>query len=269
MGKTKIEWADYVFNPWTGCTKVSAACDHCYAETWAKRAGKPELWHGVRNRTTDSYWRQPFKWDREARAAGERRRVFCASLADVFDNQVPMQWRRDLFDDVIKRTPNLDWLLLTKRPQNIRKMIEEVYSGFFPWPWPNVWLGTTIENKDEMHRRARALKSVPARVHFWSVEPLLEDLGDIPPSFMPDWVIVGGESGSKQSRPMRLSWVRSIIDQCRAAGVPCFVKQMGRFVIDDISYVGASPDLKFADAKGGDDAEWPKEFRLRQMPVTM
>lgn len=304
---SKIQWTTHTFNPWTGCTKVSAACDHCYAETWARRAGKPELWHGVRNRTTDSYWRQPFKWDREARAAGERRRVFCASLADVFDNQVPMQWRRDLFDDVIKRTPNLDWILLTKRPQNIRKMIEEVYSGFFPWPWPNVWLGTTVENQEEADRRIPHLLSVPATVHFLSCEPLLgpvrlrqtlnEDWlasGKSGERRGIDWVIVGGESGGG-ARPLRAEWVRSLVKQCRAAAVPVFMKQMGHKIIDrndagfggdddnswdvdegriehDIhgyleEYQGADCLVTLGDKKGADMGEWPADLRVREMPL--
>ena len=105
---TKIEWADHTFNPWTGCTKVSSACDHCYAEGWAKRSGHVKWGSGQpRRRTSDANWRMPLKWSREAERTGVRPRVFCASLADVFDNEVPDQWRIDLFD-LIQRTPNLD-----------------------------------------------------------------------------------------------------------------------------------------------------------------
>lgn len=144
--KTGIEWCDHTFNPWVGCTKVSAACDHCYAEGWAKRAGSPELWNGARRRTTEANWKQPLKWNAATGRDGVRRRVFCASLADVFDNQVPMQWRRELFD-LIAKCRNLDWLLLTKRPQNIQKMLYDVFSGFNPSAsWPHIWLGTTVES---------------------------------------------------------------------------------------------------------------------------
>ena len=149
MGQTKIEWCDYSFNPWVGCTKVSPGCDHCYAEGWAKRTGQSSLWNGDRRRTSETNWRQPLKWNKAAASDGRRRRVFCASVADVFDNQVPEQWREDLFK-LIAATPDLDWLLLTKRPQNIQR--------FLPWgpsaaPWRNVWLGTTVENQEEMARR--------------------------------------------------------------------------------------------------------------------
>lgn len=121
---SRIEWTDHTFNAVVGCTKVSAACDHCYAEGWAKRTGHPELWNGERRRTSASNWKLPLKWNREATARGQRARVFCCSLADVFDNQWEPQWRADLFR-LIYATPNLDWLLLTKRPQNIRKLIQQ------------------------------------------------------------------------------------------------------------------------------------------------
>jgi protein gp37 len=224
---TAIEWATHTFNPWTGCTKVSPACDFCYAEAWAKRAGRPELWQGERKRTTEAYWRQPLKWDRAAQAAGRRDRVFCASLADVFDNQVPERWRDDLWHR-IEQTPNLDWLLLTKRPQNIAKMLPGARIGTRPWGdgWPNVWLGTTVENQAEAERRIPHLLAVPAAVHSLSCEPLLEDLTGIDLTGI-DWVIVGGESGPK-ARPMQEAWAESLRDQCRAAGVAFFMKQMAR-----------------------------------------
>ena len=138
---TNIEWADHTFNPWVGCTKVGPPCDHCYAESWAKRAGRPELWKGERRRTTATNWHQLPKWNRAAAADGVRRRVF-PSLCDPFDNQVPARWRHD-FWHVIEQTPNLDWLLLTKRPGNIAKMLPDPETGVKPWGsgWPNVWLG--------------------------------------------------------------------------------------------------------------------------------
>lgn len=174
--QTAIEWCDKTFNPWTGCTKVSPACDHCYAEGWAKRSGHVE-WgpHGSRRRTSPAYWQGPEKWNAEARAKGIRYRVFCASLADVFDNHgsITSGWRGDLWH-LIARTPHLDWLLLTKRPQNIAKMMPDGY-GAPAWGngWDNVWLGTTIENQTEADRRIPHLLSIPAKVHFLSCEPLL------------------------------------------------------------------------------------------------
>ena len=163
---SKIEWTDHTFNPWVGCTKVSAACDHCYAEAWAKRTGQSQLWSGARRRTSETNWRQPLKWNREAAAARVQRKVFCASLADVFDNQAEPQWREDLWA-LIQDTPNLDWQLLTKRPQNIAKMLPDDWGGGYG----NVWLGTTVENETEAARRIPHLLAVPAVVRFLSVEP--------------------------------------------------------------------------------------------------
>ncbi len=232
MGEnSKIEWTDHTFNSWVGCTKVSPACDHCYAEGWAKRTGQSHLWSGERRRTTETNWRQPIKWNREAEATGVRRRVFCASLADVFDNQVPAKWRDDLWHR-IEQTPHLDWLLLTKRPQNIAKMLPDPLTGTKPWGagWPNVWLGTTGENQDELNRRLPHLLSVAARVHFLSGEPMLARL-HLPSQdaywYPLGWVICGGESGPN-ARPMDPTWARSLRDQCAASGVPFFMKQMAK-----------------------------------------
>jgi len=249
---SKIEWCDHSWNPWVGCTKISPACDHCYAEGWAKRTGGAALWQGERRRTSVQNWRQPLKWDRAAASAGVRAKVFCASLADVFDNQVPQEWRTDLWA-LIRSTPHLDWLLLTKRPQNIEK--------FVPFDWPdtgyqNVWLGTTVENQQEADRRIPHLLSVPARVHFLSCEPLLGPL-DIAQYLEPDeihgidwsrptgqkvgacigfrpavqWVIAGGESGPG-ARPMHPDWAGTLRDQCAAAGVAFHFKQWGEWVAE-------------------------------------
>jgi len=260
---TAIEWADHTFNPWTGCTKVSPACDHCYAESWAKRSGTVRWGHGEpRRRTTDANWRLPIKWNAQAQREGRRFRVFCASLADVFDNEVPVQWRVDLFR-LIASTPHLDWLLLTKRIGNALPMMREVAQqcGGGEQPMPNVWLGATVVTQAEADRDVPKLLSVPARVRFLSIEPMLGpvDLGrfigacerpeddpqpiehcercgcvwnrdephECPPGFgpRPDWVICGGESGP-HARPMHPDWARSLKQQCQAAGVPFFMKQM-------------------------------------------
>lgn len=249
-----IEWTDHTFNPWVGCTKVSPACDHCYAETWAKRTGQPHLWAGERRRTTASNWQQPHIWNRRAAAAGRRERVFCASLADVFDNQVPERWRDDLWH-LIDQTPNLDWLLLTKRPQNIAKMLPTPAIGAKPWGtgWPNVWLGTTAENQEEADRRIPHLLAVPAAIRFLSCEPLLGLidlramdidgdtellplgagwLGRLEPGEQEEarinWIIAGGESGPG-ARPMHPDWARALRNQCADAMVPFFFKQWGEW----------------------------------------
>lgn len=219
---SKIEWCDHTFNPWLGCTKISPACDHCYAETWANRFD-PSLWQGERRRTSPANWSKPFTWDRKAKAAGERHRVFCASLADVFDNQVPRGWRDDLFG-MISGTPNLDWLLLTKRPQNIAKMLPADWGSV---GYDNVWLGTTVENQYEAERRIPALAEVPAIIRFLSCEPMLG------PIHLPwargcsaiDWVICGGESGPG-AREIDPTWARILRDDCAATGKDFFMKQM-------------------------------------------
>lgn len=187
---SKIEWTHHTFNPWWGCDKVSPGCAGCYAEAWAKRTGHGNLWQGARRRMSAAYWRQPLKWDRAAAAAGERHRVFCASMADVFDNVVMHEWRADLFS-LIRDTPNLDWLLLTKRIGNARGMLEAAADWHFnhgdrnvagwltDWyrhgvPPAGVWLGATVINQAEVDRDVPKLLATPARVHFVSCEPLLE-----------------------------------------------------------------------------------------------
>lgn len=228
---SKIEWTDHTFNPWLGCTKVSPACDHCYAESWAKRTGSPALWLGARRRTRPDYWRQPPKWNAAARRNGTRARVFCASLADVFDNQVPPEWRADLWA-LIAATPDLDWVLLTKRPQNIETMLPDDWNE----GRANVWLGSTVENQAEADRRLPHLLRVPAKLHFLSCEPLLGPL-DLParddPRHRIDWVIAGGESGPN-ARPSQPEWVQGLRDRCDEIGAAFFFKQWGEWIgVDD------------------------------------
>lgn len=234
---SNIEWTDHTFNPWTGCTKVSPGCDHCYAEGWSKRSGHVE-WgpHGARRRTTAVNWKMPLKWNIEAQASGIRRRVFCASLADVFDNHssILLEWRKDLFD-LIAATPHLDWLLLTKRPQNITKMLPLTWGT----GWTNVWLGTTAENQAEADRRTAHLARIPAKVRFLSMEPLLERIA--PNLDGIHWVIVGGESGP-HARPMHPDWARCLRDQCQAAGVAFHFKQWGEWRGVEIGTAESWPD---------------------------
>lgn len=382
MAETKIEWADYTFNPWIGCQKVAPGCTHCYAESFAKRYNKA-AWgpNGTRVKTSEANWRLPLKWNRYAvdpvasamRSDFPRRpRVFCASLADVFEDwhgeirgankgilhrcdRCHSDWpfkelhargaecdrdcgglchsltmddlRRDLFA-LIDATPNLDWLLLTKRPENVRRMWQPPdppipeYSQGRSFYRPNVWLGTSVSDQ------ATADKAIPellklrdlAPVLFLSIEPLLRPVrltssaiipacGDHPDlegymvgrddgesTLYPtrhealqksgiDWVIVGGESGPG-ARPCKLDWIRSIVSQCKTAGVPCFVKQLGSHPFDERaadehlpSYAreaarkyGIGPlvaevtEYKLRDRKGGDPDEWPADLRVREFP---
>jgi protein gp37 len=222
MGVTRIEWCDFTFNPWVGCTKVSPGCDHCYAEGWAKRSGQVQWGNHPRRRTSEANWRQPVKWNKQAAAEGVRRRVFCASLSDVFDNKAPPEWRQNLFT-LIEATPNLDWLLLTKRPENIAKLLPPPpVSG---WPWPNVWFGFTAEDQEHFDHRWPIMREVPAWVRFCSYEPAIGPL-ELPHGIKGlDWLICGGESGPKH-RPMDPWWAASMRLDCAAHGVRFFMKQM-------------------------------------------
>ena len=228
MGEnTAIEWADHTFNPWIGCQKVSPACDGCYAETLMDtRLGRVE-WgpHGERKRTSEANWRQPRKWDREAGKSGKRARVFCASLADVFDNKVPGEWRADLWQ-LIDDTPHLIWMLLTKRPQNIAKMLPIAAADFDIRE--RIWLGTTAENQEEYDRRWPYIAAQRAAVRFVSYEPALGPLCVREHKPRPDWLICGGESGPN-ARPMTPYWASALQGQCTGFGIPFFFKQWGEW----------------------------------------
>jgi len=244
---SKIEWTDHTFNPWIGCRAISPGCKHCYAADWAKRYGRD---FATRTRTSAANWKMPLRWSDQAgefmARHGRRQRVFCASLADVFDNSVDPKWRADLFA-LIQATPALDWLLLTKRIGNVRALLpEHVTGGELP---PNVWIGATIVDQTEADRDIPKLLDIPARVRFLSMEPLLGPVDLEQPMPGPDldqgggasicqpwmiqsgidWVIVGGESGPN-ARPMHPDWARALRDQCTAAGVPFFFKQWGEWV---------------------------------------
>lgn len=232
MAETTIEWTaasdgsvGYTFNPWVSCTKISPGCDRCYAEGWAKRSGLV-AWGGRPRRTSVENWRKPLVWQRKAAKSGIRPRVFCASLADVFDNQADEAWRTDLWR-LIAATSSLDWLLLTKRPQNIRKMLPAGWGE----GWSNVWLGTTVEDRARATQRLPSLGSVPAAVRFISAEPLVEDWSDLLPDALArwrlDWIICGGESGGG-AREMPAAWARRMRDATLTGGSAFFMKQMSR-----------------------------------------
>lgn len=250
---SKIEWTDHTFNPWEGCQKVGPGCDHCYAETRNARfaGGQAVNWGSgaPRRRTSSTTWAMPRRWNAQADAFmvqhGRRQRVFCASLADVFDNAVPREWRDDLAT-LILDTPNLDWLLLTKRISNAGAMLGEM---FLDGSADNIWIGATITNQAEADRDIPKLLDVPARVRFLSMEPLLgpvdlnytrhriqarrsQPARAINGETWIDWVIVGGESGPG-ARPMHPDWARSLRDQCQAASVPFLFKQWGEWAPAD------------------------------------
>lgn len=341
---TEIQWPDHTFNPWLGCTKIGPGCKFCYAEAQMDKWLGRVKWGpaGDRMRTSEAYWRGPIRWNKnlargwvwrcencnerlvtrgprevlgDCKSCGlsvwrniRREKVFCASLADVFeDNPQVEDWLLDLLR-LIFDTPYLDWLLLTKRPQNVIPFMDDacwletgcpMFGSDEPLP-RNVWLGTSVENQAAVDERIPQLAAVPARVRFLSVEPLLgpvslwewlapnsmykaychqkrtghksygsaidDDAGNIK-ARCPDceavfcdndpqvnWVIIGGESGPN-ARPLELAWVRDIVNQCRAAHVPVFVKQLGS--------VWAKQNGA-RHPKGGDMAEWPTDLRVRE-----
>ena len=359
MGNTSIQWTatprpdgtlapGYTFNGWIGCHRVSEACKACYAadHTFArvsKSRGVP-LWgeHAWRHVTSDANWKKPIQWNREAAAAGERRKVFAHSLSDVFENRDDLIEPRARLAALVGATPHLNWLFLTKRPEHAVRLWRQACSestGRLPCvcgshgrselcgeidistgQWAsNIWIGTTTENQAMAEQRLPHLLRVPAVVKFLSVEPLLEAIDLDPPhcqSCYPSgmdaivdaedgtpcctncdseaafgwwldplnggisWVIVGGESGPK-ARPFDVAWARDVVRQCRDAGVPVFVKQMGSAPCDHGTLgelptawpagthtaAGYPPRIMLNDRAGGDPEEWPEDLRMREWPV--
>ncbi len=282
---TNIKWTDHSFNPWWGCAKVEAPgdepseCDSCYADTFAKRTGWTEgghhdavLWGrgAARRFFGDKHWNEPRKWDREAAEAGVTDLVFCASMADVFEGRDDLDPDRARLWDLIERTPNLRWQLLTKRPEQILRRVPA--SWLLDWP-PNAWVGTTVEDQHFADLRVPRLLEVPAPVRFLSIEPLLGEVVLRPEWLVPpanlcganpktdedraaiaqvlraagrqlgwrgiDWAIIGGESGPGY-RQMDLGHARAVAAQLTGAGVPTFFKQ----VSGTFSGVPGPPDLE-------------------------
>jgi protein gp37 len=279
VGKdSKIEWTTHSFNSWHGCQRVSPGCEHCYAESLSRRWGK-DIWGPPRTTErqtmSDAYWRAPLKWDKEAAKAGARARVFCASMADVFEDHPQVRSERSRLIGLINLTHNLQWLLLTKRPQNVMSMLEAALGdsgdlGVTAAEWlalmgDRVWVGTSVEDQQRADERIPHLMQVPATIRFLSAEPLLGPVdlwaaryrnpdgaftgavGTWGARWM-DWVIVGAESAA-HARPMQLSWAADIVRDCKAAGVPVFVKQV---------------QLKGKLSK--DMTAWPPELQIREFP---
>ncbi|WP_294124286.1 DUF5131 family protein [Sphingomonas sp.] len=362
-----IEWTDHTFNPWSGCTKVAPGCANCYAEVNYSVKARGVKWgpSGNRVRASDAMWRQPLKWKRQAerelasfnRACQESRsefdqiepyhrpRVFCASLADIFedwDKPIVDHHQRELFtinggkyftesnypecrpatmDDMrrdlfalIDATPHLDWLLLTKRPENVRRMWMQLgfpdagvpgTLGRRPYLY-NVWLGTSISEQETADRNLPHLLACrdlcPAL--FVSAEPLLGEISAVMPNWSKypygqklaqnerynwltgevttergrvfkssdgetiDWLIIGGESGPK-ARPCNIAHVRSLVEQCKAADVACFVKQLGSDPREPcgVGFFGRAAYVNLQDPKGADMSEWPADLRVREFPT--
>lgn len=274
--QTRIEWCDHTWNPWRGCEKISEGCDHCYAAAmsvrnpsvlgiWTDREHGEE---GTRPQGNDAYMRMPFRWDREHGLASSRGRVFCGSLMDIWeDREELLEVRQDVLTTSVI-CDSLDWLFLTKRPQNIEKLLKTVHFDYrekqYAEPYSNWWLGCTVENLSRAKERIDVLRSVPAAIRFLSVEPLLEPL-DLCPWLAKGgihWVIVGGESsqGGAKARCFDTEWAEEIVTQCRAYKIPVFVKQMGSRPI--VGGLG----LLLKDRHGGNMEEWPEWLRVRELP---
>lgn len=330
MGEaSKIEWTDHTFNPWIGCEKVSPGCKNCYAsvDTYARVSasrGLP-LWGpgSSRHRTSKANWAKPRAWNRKAARSREvtehlmrtegkaathvRPRVFCASLADVFEGRADLDpWRADLWD-LIEKCTELDWLLLTKRPENVLGMVPQHWhtapavheagllgSNIARWP-SHVWLGTSVENQEQAEVRIPHLLAVPAPVRFLSLEPLLgpvraDDIGDgaggvLKPLVGLHWEphrggltvkkprgnaidwLIIGGESGPGARPCDVAWIRDLVRQGREAGVATFVKQLGAHV-DDTTGPARFTDLVLRHPKGGDMAEWPEDLRVRVIPAS-
>lgn len=273
---TQISWTDSTFNPWWGCTKIAPGCDNCYAATLDNRVGGNHWGAGSAPRImSENNWRKPMKWAHKhfyrchecdwrgdnpildevyntevcpscdsQLVATTKRRVFCGSMCDVFDNNAPDGQRERLWQ-LIRETPMLTWQLLTKRAPNIEKYLPDDWGDGYD----NVWLGVTVEDRKHGLPRADILSVIPAKVRFLSCEPLLESLGEYD-FFAFDWVIVGGESGP-HARPMHQYWVMEIKQQCQIDKVPFFFKQWG----------GNRKDKGGCLLDGEEVKQWPAEAR--------
>jgi protein gp37 len=273
MQKSLIEWTDYTFNPWIGCTKVSPGCANCYAEhstpvrTMGIEWGKGKQ----RHRTSKSNWKAVRSLDRKSAKAGVRTKVFCASLADWLDPEVPSHWLCDLLE-LIQETPNLDWQLVTKRPELFHDRMASVMRDWQGTPgaevadkWRtfmiaprNVWFGITTENQKTFNDRTNELAFIDAKVKFLSMEPLLEPI-TIKVRDQIDWIIVGGESGPN-ARSTDLDWIVSIAAQSAKLRIPLFVKQLGTKVFYE------ELPIPLVHRKGGDIEEFPLGIRRREFP---
>ncbi len=264
------------FNPWIGCSRVSPGCENCYAENLMDHRYKKVKWGPGQPRNRTKTWNDPVKWNRQAEKAGVRKKVFCASLADFLDEEVPHQWREDLFA-LIESCKWIDWLMLTKRIENANVMLP---TAWILNPLPHVWMGVTAENQKYWDIRVPQLIALPAAVRWVSYEPSLGPLdisshvpietdrdgswrykskfGEIS---MIDWLIIGGESDqTTPAREFHIEWCEDAIAQCRAAGVVPFMKQVG----SNAFYRGEP--FKTKDKAGVDPSEWPESIRVREFP---
>jgi len=280
MGKTTIEWADHSVNPIRArlngrmghhCVKISAGCTNCYASRLQSRFGMP-LYQANRRKDVELFLHAPAL--EEVRSRKKPTRYFWCDMTDMFLEGIPREWWKAI-NGVWMDTPQHVHMVLTKRPEQMRQYFSE------DSPPPNVWAGVSVEDQATADERIPILLQTPASVRFISAEPLLRPVNikwylnwrfySIDQSATPplNWVIVGGESGPG-ARPCDIAWIRSIKDQCQAAKVSCFVKQLGSKPVSDIRTRLSSDDwVKITcqkDKKGGDPQEWPEDLRVREYP---
>lgn len=257
MGKvTKIMWTHHTFNPVWGCIEVDQECTNCYAKTFSHRYGF-DVWGP--EKTTDrrtfgeKHWNQPLKWNREAGEAEEVKRVFCGSMCDIMEDHAVYKDIRPTVYNLTKLTDYLNWLMLTKRPENFTKYLPH---DWLKTPPKNIWYGTSVGYNGSKHR-IEELKKVPANIRFLSCEPLIDNLKLTKQDLKGiHWVIVGGESGAKH-RPCELKWIEDVVNACKDNGVPVFVKQMGS---------NLAKRMNLNHSKGEDITEFPKHLRIQQFP---
>lgn len=277
---SKIQWTDHTWSPWRGCAKVSPGCTNCYAEKLSHR--NPAVlgeWGVGAKRVMNADWNKPLAWDRAAAKLGVRHRVF-PSLCDPFEDREDLDPLRIRLLELIAKTPNLDWLLLTKRPENWLPLMHRINDkwgtegGHIAGRWldqdviPNVWLGVSVENQEYADERLPIIRKIPAAIRWVSYEPALGSVDFMPHLDFIDWVVVGGESGS--DRPFDVGWACKAVDQCRAFSVAPFVKQLGRNPFVRTETPGEILKLTFEDSKGGDWDEWPRYLsviKVREFPT--
>lgn len=262
---SKIGWTHHTFNPWWGCQRVSPGCENCYAEELDARFHQDPHWgpKAPRKAMSEKYWNDPLRWQRQAAKAMTRYRVFCASMADVFEDRDDLSDRRHRLFRLIQATQNLDWLLLTKRPENIMRLSEPAYRGHDPevHTWPaNIWLGTTVEGQAYTHR-IDTLRAVPAAIRFLSIEPMLGPI-KLPSLDGIDWVIIGGESGTK-ARPFPVDDARRLVRDIRfdAPHVKLFFKQLGARPTGTYGH-----RLPIVSNHGADLVDIPPDLQYREFP---
>jgi protein gp37 len=319
MKNSAIQWTDHTFNPWEGCTKVAPECAHCYAEVLVDhRFGRVKWGKGQpRRRTSENLWKQPLQWNRflipVCKSCGQEftarheescavdcpqcakplsyraQRVFCLSLGDWLDEEVPIEWLADLLA-LIHATPNLDWQLLTKRPQNWLSLIDNAFDYLTENEVPEQeWLGNWIDGRSPSNiwigvsagADQKAVLEIPAKIHFLSCEPMLHEF-DTTHATGFDWIIFGGESG-KNARPCSAQWIGEGVEFCQRNKIAPFVKQLGAnvrdVVLDGYKWPNGTrgtdifdphtsyAEIHLVDSHGGDWNEWPKDLRVREFPA--